>query len=941
MTSDRWRRVEDLCHAALARAAGERAEFLMTACAGDEALRREVESLLAREQRAAGFMSVPASAVVVSAVLDQVKGTLAGQRLGVYAIGSLMGVGGMGEVYRAHDETLGREVAIKVLPPAFTADPERRARFEREARMLATLNHPHVGAIYGIEESNGLRALVLELVDGETLAERIAAVGAPGLPITEAVAIARQIAGALDAAHEKGIVHRDLKPSNIKFTPDGVVKVLDFGLAKAPGTSSGRQDLTESREGVILGTAAYMSPEQARGHSVDKRGDIWAFGCVLYEMLAGRVAFPGNTVSDTIAKILEREPDWSALPAETPAAIRRLLVRCLTKDPKERLRDIGDVRIEIDAIDEVLPGASEATSPWGGRTALGAAIVVLSLLAAVAGWLTRGTSPPSFENLLAKATFTPVTNWEGSEQDAAISPDGRFIAFMADRDGPFHAFLGQVGAEGFRNLTPGMVDQRNAGPTRSVGFSADGSDIWINGTAGRRLRLLSLLDSAPRVFLSEHAVNVAWSGDGRRLVYFTFDDGDPLSVADGTGGNPHQIFVSDKGDHNHFPAWSADGQWIYFAHGKIKPESEFDIWRIPASGSGTGERLIQLNTDVRYLTPIDARTVLYVAPDADRSGPWLWALDVERKATHRVSAGLERYLSVAASADGHRLVATVAKSTAALWSVPILDRDRVADERDVKPYPPTARALAPRFGGGSLFYLSSSGPGDGLWRLEDGKPVEIWKGSNGVLVEPPAVSPNGDRVAVVLRREGRLHLTLVSVDGAGHDSLAESVDIRGASAWSPDGKWIVTGRNNAQGPGLFMIPVDGGEPVRLVNGPAFDPVWSPTEDLIVYTGQQTANAPLLAVRPDRRPLNLPAIRVPFGGGGRERFLPNGDLLYVQGAVGAQDFWLLDLATGKSRQITRLSNPATMFAFDITPDSGHIVFDRVRENSDIVLIDLPK
>jgi serine/threonine protein kinase len=308
MTSDRWRRVEDLCHAALASRVEERAAFLVQACAGDEQLQREVESLLAKEPRAAAFLSVPAAAVSGADVLTHAKGTLAGRRLGVYAIGSLLGVGGMGEVYRAHDEMLGREVAIKVLPKEFTADPERRARFEREARILATLNHPHIGAIYGVEESDGVRGLILELVEGETLAERIAMAGrAPsgqrraagsnpsGLPIIDVLAITRQIADALDAAHEKGIVHRDLKPANIKIAPDGAVKVLDFGLAKAATSDSAPPDLSESREGAILGTAAYMSPEHARGHSADKRVDIWAFGCVLYEMLTGRLAFPGDT----------------------------------------------------------------------------------------------------------------------------------------------------------------------------------------------------------------------------------------------------------------------------------------------------------------------------------------------------------------------------------------------------------------------------------------------------------------------------------------------------------------------------------------------------------------------------------------------------------------------------------------------------------------------
>jgi len=269
--------------------------------------------------------------------------------------------------------------------------------------------------------------------------------------------------------------------------------------------------------------------------------------------------------------------------------------------------------------------------------------------------------------------------------------------------------------------------------------------------------------------------------------------------------------------------------------------------------------------------------------------------------------------------------------------------DRPVEEREATPYQtPAARALAPRFGKDSLFFLSSSGPGDGLWRVQNGKAVEIWRGSDGTLIESPAVSPLGDRVAVVLKRQGKLQLTLVSADGADHRSVAEGIDVRGTSAWSPDAKWIATGGTDAQGAGLFKIPVAGGAPVRLVTGPAINPAWSPNGELIAYEGQQTANAPLLAVHADGSPRILPKIVVPSGGGGRSRFLPSGKgLVYLQGPHGVQNFWLLDLATDKSRQITRLSNPATMNAFDITPDGSQIVFDRVRENADIRLIDLPK
>jgi serine/threonine protein kinase len=285
---------------------------------------------------------------------------MTGRTLAGYHLQELLGAGGMGEVYRARDAKLGRDVAIKILPRTVTSDPDRLARFEREARMLAALNHPNICAIYGLEEADsstssgeGVRFLILELVDGTTLAERIQE---SALPIVDVLAIARQIAEALEAAHDKGIVHRDLKPANIKITPDGIVKVLDFGLAKPAAAGGSSPDLAQpptltigdTREGVILGTAAYMSPEQARGKPIDKRTDIWAFGCVVYEMLTGRVPFAGETVSDTIGKILEREPDWSALPATTPTPIRRLLLRCFAKDPKQRLRDIGDVRLWLD-----------------------------------------------------------------------------------------------------------------------------------------------------------------------------------------------------------------------------------------------------------------------------------------------------------------------------------------------------------------------------------------------------------------------------------------------------------------------------------------------------------------------------------------------------------------------------------------------------------------
>ncbi|HTS46994.1 MAG TPA: serine/threonine-protein kinase, partial [Bryobacteraceae bacterium] len=305
-----------------------------------------MESLLAQED-GASVLEKPALEVAAKDLDGDNGSSLLGRQIGGYQIISLLGAGGMGEVYEARDSKLGRKVALKILPATFANDAERLARFQREARMLAALNHPHIATIYGLEQSGGVHYLVMELVPGQTLAEHIAN---GGLPVEEALKIAGLIAEALEAAHEKAVIHRDLKPANVKVTPEGRVKVLDFGLAKAfagEGTVDLSQAVTLSEEGRILGTPSYMSPEQARGLAVDKRTDIWAFGCVLYEMLTGRTPFAGQTLSDILAAILKHEPDWGALPERTPPKIRDLLRRCLQKDSQRRLRDIGDARLEI------------------------------------------------------------------------------------------------------------------------------------------------------------------------------------------------------------------------------------------------------------------------------------------------------------------------------------------------------------------------------------------------------------------------------------------------------------------------------------------------------------------------------------------------------------------------------------------------------------------
>jgi len=841
----------------------------------------------------------------------------------------------MGEVYRARDMRLGRDVAIKVLPEALAHDADRLRRFEQEARTIAALNHPNILGIHDIGVHGGAPFLVSEFLEGQTLREKLAS---GPLPVQRAIEYALGIAQGLAAAHEKGIVHRDLKPENVFVTRDGRIKVLDFGLAKLVRPEEMHETTVTlsnpTLPGMVMGTVGYMSPEQVRGEPIDPRSDIFSFGAVLYEMRTGKRAFKRETSAETMTAILREEPQalndtgWQG-----PPELQRILARCLEKNVERRFQSASDLAFALESLSGTSaakkvpqPKSSRAWLPWA---------IAAALLVGTAVWeMARPVAPA---NPLEKAHFTRVTDFKSVE--AAISPDGRFVAFVSDHDGPFDVWLTQVGTGRLINLTQGNAGPL-PGPVRSVGFSGDGSEIWIGGgDVGMRLRLILLTGGTPRNFLGEQTVNLAWSPDGERIVYHTFVNGDPMFVADRSGANARQIFGNQPGLHNHFPAWSPDGRWIYFSHG-TPATGEMDLWRIDPAGRSP-ERLTQINTDVAYPTPVGDRTVFYVARDEDGSGPWLWAFDLKRRDSRRVSVGLEQYTSVQASADGRKLVATISNPVEGLWTVPILDH--VTEERDVKPFTvPTERALAPRFGGSSLFYLSSLGTGDGLWRLRDGQATEIWKGADGALRETPAVSPDGGHVAIVLRRNGKRQLDVLSSDGAELQPIAEGMVPQGSSCWSPDGKWIVTGGSDATGPGLFKIPLDGGSPVRLAAGQALNPVWSPDGSLIVYAGTNVRTfSPLLAVRPDGTSVKLPDI-ILRRLGERVRFLPDGkSLIYMGGLLVSQDFWLLDLASMKSRLLTRLQNRAAMRTFDVTGDGKQIVFDRLRENSQVVMIDLPK
>ena len=531
----------------------------------------------------------------------------------------------MGEVYRARDAKLGRDVAIKVLPPAFTADRERLARFDREARLLASLNHPHIGAIYGVEAIDDQPALILELVEGDTLDARLKAsrsVERDGssrarLPIAEALAIARQIAEALEAAHEKGIVHRDLKPANIAITPAGMVKVLDFGLAK-PGAGWAGQaggtaaNLSQSptfasgtQEGVLLGTAAYMSPEQARGQAVDKRADVWAFGCVLYEMLTGQMAFPGRTVSDHIAAILERDPDWADLPATTPLSIRRLLRRCLEKEPGRRLPDIAVARLEIDDAAGEPRGAAEAAATvtsrsrervW--RSATAAAVVIALVTIGFAAWSAMRPSP-----MAAPITFT-LPPPEGLRYLAiygslSLSPDGRTVAFVATdvnrrfadaETGPGALYIRSLGSQEAKRLsgTDGASSPFWSPDSRFVGFIAGGN-----------LKKVAVAGGPPVTLAENPNGRSAWSAQG--VILYSRADSSGLYRITDSGGQPTRVTELDRSrdESNHaFPIFLPDGRRFLFL-GRSNDRSKSAIY-LASLDSQTRTRLLDVHSQPDY-----------------------------------------------------------------------------------------------------------------------------------------------------------------------------------------------------------------------------------------------------------------------------------------------------------------------------------------------------
>jgi serine/threonine protein kinase/Tol biopolymer transport system component len=954
MTPERWRQVSQIYHDALGRDPHARDAFLREACAGDEAVRREVESLLAQPASAENFLGEPAFAMAARLVSDREKSMLTGQRIGAYEIQDLLGTGGMGEVYRARDTRLGRVVAVKVLPRLFAADPERLARFEREARLLAALNHPHIGAIYGVEEADGIHALILELVEGPTLAERLRR---GSLPIVEALSVARQIVDALESAHGAGIVHRDLKPGNIKVTPDGTVKVLDFGLAKASaaGGPQGR-DLSQAPthslggtlEGVVLGTANYMSPEQARGQPVDKRTDIWAFGCVLYETLAGHAAFPGDTLADTIAAVLEREPDLSKLPANTPPGVRRLVQWCLDKDLKRRLHDIGDARLDLDAA--IAAPASTAATPrrpfsprglvWGFL--LGATVGALAL----AVWSKRPASDPdipSFTRAL-RLTTTPA-----HEFGPAISPDGKWVAYLSDARGTADVWVRFVAGGEPANLTaasPLEIQVRSA--IGGLDISPDGSSIAVQARPkdGTRETFDTWLIPAPHGGPPRRFIDTAgalrWSPDGTRIVYVRPGEtrGDAIVVADANGENARDVVSARGGWHTHWPAWSADGRFIYFVQTIATWNGEpSEILRVPAAG---GEPQVVVRTTRRALFPLPSPDGgLFYGANPSGVDLDLWWRPPDGSESRRLTTGVGEYAEPRMSSDGRRLVTTLIEYRRALTSIAV-DWSRRAEPRqltdgfsgDLEP------CISP--GGGRMVFSSSRSGNRNLWTAHpDGSNV-LPLTSGAVLEERPSCSPDARQIAFVSDREGARGIWIVNSDGGPPRRLA-SAPVLDTLTWSPDGRQIAYAVPAGDVPELAILTVSDGVVRRLsIPGGAHSPAWSPRGDVIAYLEPRGPGRTYLKFVNSRgQQLHTALADGPALTNGFLAWAPDGKRLAAVGVPGSANasIWIVQPDGPQPfRQLIEFSGEVRPRGLTWTSDGASLVFGRQEALSDIVLFE---
>lgn len=796
MNSARWAQVEHLYHAALEYPAGERPLFLARACGDDAELRREVESLLVQDGSAAGPIDSPAWDGAASLLAeDSVKELAAGARLGPYQITGSLGHGGMGHVYSARDTRLGRTVAIKISAAEFGE------RFKQEARAIAALNHPNICTLHDV----GPNYLVLELVEGETLAERIKK---GPIAVEECIVIGRQIADALEAAHEHGIMHRDLKPGNVKIKPDGTVKVIDFGLAKAADVPGGSGAIEHSLAptfsatlpGSIMGTAAYMAPEQAVGKTVDRRADIWAFGVMLAEMLTGRRMFGGETLSETLAAVIKDRPDLSKLPEATPPGVSRLLKRCLEKDPRRRLRDIGEARIALEAgaiaEERLLP--VQVAGPRRSKTLLAVAGAALMLAAAMGVSSLRRSGSPMPSPVTRLSLSVPQDALRGFR----ISPDGRTLAYSAPSQGKFAIWLRELGVMGAhpRQGTEGGRFPFWSPDSKSIGFFADGKLKRMEAAGGLPMVICEYDGSQP--------VGAAWSSAG--VILFTIGSQSGLQRVAASGGKPERLTKPEQTEVGHkWPTFLSDGKrFIYFAESRNGPPGNIYV----ASLDNPNDR--------QALTPSRLSAAL-VHPAGGRRGYMLYTPHDELVAREFDEDNLKLkgepvlVADLVAHASAFEMEATASDSGVFIYSNTAAGTSRLTwVDREGKTISqagdPDVFLRNPRLSPDSgKVLISRNQVGATVWTFDFARGTLMPITFNVSL--DPQWSPDGDWIAYSVQQEGWKNLYRKRSNGSGEaERLTQAAAEQTPSSWSPDGKFILYHETKpGQKNDIWFIPVEG------------------------------------------------------------------------------------------------------------------------------------
>ena len=966
-----WERIQELFDAALGVEAPARDAFLTAACRGDDALLAEVRSLLAAHDQAGGFIQPLAATLLEHPpagvdgtppdAIDAVAPIPIGTRFGSYEVVARLGAGGMGEVYRAHDSKLGRDVAIKILPRQFAADADRRGRLEREARLLATLNHPHIGSIYGVEDREGVLALVLELVEGDTLAERIARSRPekPAIKVREALSMARQIADALEAAHDKGIVHRDLKPANIKVTPTGTVKVLDFGIAKVsvaadgPGGDLPAINAAGTGMGFLIGTPAYMSPEQARGQNIDKRTDIWAFGCVLYEMLTGRGIFGGDTPSETVAAVLDRVPDWRGLPEATPSGIRRLLQRCLDPDPRRRLHDIADARLEID---DAL--ASPAAEPLAVRAAPSRPVIPVAIAALAGGavvallaWAYTRPSPrapePRSRFNIAVARGTELASY-GGHPSIALSRDGRHLVYEAEAGGLY--------IRSFDDAEAHLIAGTEGG--RHFFLSPDGR--WVGFVAGGKLQKVSVEGGAPRPIADVSVTapaGASWSEDGS-IVYSSSEVAGLFSLyrVSAEGGRPQKLTDADPQTENshRWPQVLPGGAILFTIQSPSQRDQDSRI-AIFSPETGKQKVIVEGGTYGRYVPTghlVYAKGgTLFAAPfdiqKLELTRPTVPVLEDVR--TNLLPGwGGAQFTFSHAGALAYITPHVHPTETQLLW----VDRKGSGMRISGAPYSFNWPGLSPD---GQRLIVSSTerDGGSNLWLYDRNR--QTWTQLTFEKNSENATwSPRGDRFAFQSNREGYFNLFVMPAEGGDAARLTRSPRHQIATGWSPDGQVLFFEQQTpATDWDVWELPLRGDRlprPLIVANGYQGWGRLSPDGRWLAYVSEESGRDEVY-VRPYRGSDRRWTISTHGGGWpvwsrtGREIYYSTGSAWSGVRSAEPSKVWVVPVTLaptfqpGMARVLFEREN--VLSGFDVAPDGEHFAVveaaSAVRERVEIVYI----